>query len=213
MSSEGCAQCAAHPVGYISPLQLKMAIWRTFFLNFNLLGRVREPDVDYNGSFSRFKLKKKLAKRPVSSRNKPKRDLFRFVSWNQKQKFSVCFDVSNLYRNNRNKQNCFKSNRNKPKIFWKIPKYALYQTVSVGLLFVLVQSKHGNSLFQYRIRNNQNKMFRNKPEQIETTRNNTKFYEKIPIYALYQTVSVGLLFVLVQSKHRNSLFRYTGCGR
>ncbi len=46
-----------------------------------------------------------------------------------------------------------------PKIFWKIPKYALYQTVSVGLLFVSVQSKHGNSLFRYRIRNNLNKHF------------------------------------------------------
>jgi hypothetical protein len=44
--------------------------------------------------------------------------------------------------------------------------------------------------------------------QTETNRNNTKFYEKIPKYALYQTVSVGFLFVSVQSKHRNSLFRY-----
>jgi hypothetical protein len=42
-------------------------------------------------------------------------------------------------------------------------------------------------------------------KQAETTQNNTKLYEKIPIYALYQTVSVGLLFVSVQSKHRNSL--------
>ncbi len=32
----------------------------------------------------------------------------------------------------------------------KITKYALYQTVSVGLLFVSVQSKHRNSLFRYR---------------------------------------------------------------
>jgi hypothetical protein len=48
----------------------------------------------------------------------------------------------------------------------------------------------------------------NKPKQSETTRNNTQFYEKLPIYALYQTVLVGLLFVLVQFKHRNSLFRY-----
>jgi hypothetical protein len=35
---------------------------------------------------------------------------------------------------------------------------------------------------------------------------NPKFSVKIAKYALYQTVSVGLLFVLVQSKHRNSLF-------
>ena len=43
--------------------------------------------------------------------------LFRFVSWNQKKCFSVCFGVSNLYRNNRNKQNCFETNRNNPEFF------------------------------------------------------------------------------------------------
>jgi hypothetical protein len=32
--------------------------------------------------------------------------------------------------------------------------------------------------------------------------------KKIAKYAPYQTVSVGLLFVSVQSKHRNCLFRY-----
>jgi hypothetical protein len=32
--------------------------------------------------------------------------------------------------------------------------------------------------------------------------------KKIAKYAPYQTDSVGLLFVSVQSKHRNSLFRY-----
>jgi hypothetical protein len=56
-----------------------------------------------------------------SNRNKPKQDLFRvcfglfrFVSWNQKKKFSVCFGVSNLYRNNQNKKNCFEMNQNNP---------------------------------------------------------------------------------------------------
>ncbi len=43
-------------------------------------------------------------------KNKPKQDLFRFVS--QNQKISVCFGVSNLYRNNRNKQVCFETTRN-----------------------------------------------------------------------------------------------------
>jgi hypothetical protein len=42
-------------------------------------------------------------------------------------------------------------------------------------------------------------------KQTKINRNNSKFYEKIPKYALYRTVSVALLFVLVQSKHRNSL--------
>ncbi len=39
-------------------------------------------------------------------------------------------------------------------------------------------------------------------------RKNHTFSVKIAKYAPYQTVSVGLLFVSVQSKHRNSLFRY-----
>ncbi len=53
-----------------------------------------------------------------SNRNKPKQDLFRvcfglFLE-TKKKIFSVCFGVSNLYRNNRNKQNCFETNRNNP---------------------------------------------------------------------------------------------------
>jgi amino acid permease len=40
----------------------------------------------------------------------------------------------------------------------------------------------------------------------KTNRNNPKFSKKIPKYAFYQTVLVALLFVSVQSKHRNSLF-------
>ncbi len=43
------------------------------------------------------------------------------------------------------------------------------------------------------------------PKQTETT---LKFSVKIPKYAIYQTALVGLLFVLVQPKHQNSLFRY-----
>ncbi len=51
MSSEGCA---AHPVGYNSPLQTKLAIWRIFY-NLNLLARVWEPATDYNGCLAQFK--------------------------------------------------------------------------------------------------------------------------------------------------------------
>ncbi len=40
--------------------------------------------------------------------------LVRFVSWNQNFFSSVCFGVSNLYRNNWNKQNWFETNRNNP---------------------------------------------------------------------------------------------------
>ncbi len=54
--------------------------------------------------------------------------------------------------------------------FRKIPKYALYQTVSVGLLFVLVQSKHCTLCFcivakpSKQTVSNQTKTNRNKPE-------------------------------------------------
>jgi hypothetical protein len=44
-------------------------------------------------------------------------------------------------------------------------------------------------------------------EQTETNRNNPNFCEKIPKYALYQTVSVALLFVSVQNRNnRNKRF-------
>jgi hypothetical protein len=41
-----------------------------------------------------------------------------------------------------------KKKRENPKFSVTITKYAPYQTVSVGLLFVSVQSKHRKSLFQ-----------------------------------------------------------------
>jgi hypothetical protein len=45
-------------------------------------------------------------------------------------------------------------------------------------------------------------------KQTKTNQNNPKFFEKIPKYALYHSVSVAFLMVSVQLKHRNSLFRY-----
>ncbi len=46
---------------------------------------------------------------------------------------------------------CRRLSSKQPELSWqKIPKYTLYQTVSVALLFVSVQSKHRNSLFRYR---------------------------------------------------------------
>ncbi len=52
-------------------------------------------------------------------RFKPKQDLFRFdlfheTKHNKIQFVSVYFGVSNLYRNNQNKQNCFETNQNEP---------------------------------------------------------------------------------------------------
>jgi hypothetical protein len=69
----------------------------------------------------------------------------------------------------------FQTNRNKPekpKIFLKRQKFALYQTVLVGLLFVSVQWKHQNSLFRYRSETTETKCFetnQNKPKQTGKT--------------------------------------------
>jgi hypothetical protein len=114
-----------------------------------------------------------------SNQNKPKQNLFR-----------LCF---NLFR--ANKQNsglfwlvlvCFGLFRyfdpisKQPKqteIFLKIPKSALYQNVSIGLLFVSVQSKQGNSLFHYRSKTTEINCF-------ETNRNNPKFLKNTNICSL-----------------------------
>ncbi len=66
----------------------------------------------------------KWKKKFGSNRNKPKQDLFRVcfgLFRETKKKFPVCFGVSNLYRNNRNKQNCFETNRNNPELSEKKP--------------------------------------------------------------------------------------------
>ena len=75
------------------------------------LGRV----VRYEGVLETNKNKFRFEPKQTETRSVSR--LFRFVSWNQKEKIPVCFGVSNLYWNNRNKQNCFKTNRNKPKKF------------------------------------------------------------------------------------------------
>jgi hypothetical protein len=61
--------------------------------------------------------------------------LFRFVSRNQKQNISVCFGVSNLYRNKRNKQNYFVTNRNNPKFSEKYPNILSFK--QFGWVFCL----------------------------------------------------------------------------
>ena len=73
--------------------------------------------------------------------------LFRFVSWNQNQTVSVCFGVSNLYRNNRKKQNCFVTNRNNPNFSEKYPNILSF--MRFGWVFCLFQI-NWNSLFRYR---------------------------------------------------------------
>ena len=99
--------------------------------------------------------------------------------------------------------------------------FRLFRFVSVDLLFVSVQSKHRNSLFRYRSKTTEtpkqtvSKQTEKTEKKTEKTEKKTEksektinFLYKIAKYAPYQTVSVCLLFVSVQSKHRNSLFRY-----
>ncbi len=110
----------------------------------------------------------------------------KFFSWSQRDD-----GVSSKKKigSNRNKQNkiCFG-------VFWFVSWNQ--NSVCFGLLwcfeFISKQTK-------------QTELFRNKLKQTETTLN---FQKKIPKDALSQTVSVALLFVMVQSKHQNSLFRY-----
>ncbi len=83
-----------------------------------------------------------------SNRNKPKQDLFRLCfSMFRDTKFFVCLiRFVSVFQSYIETTKLF---QNKQKQL-EIPKYALYQTDQVGLLFVSVQSKHRNSLFRYR---------------------------------------------------------------
>ncbi len=68
--------------------------------------------------------------------------LFRFVSL-----FRTCIETTEINRTvSKQTETTLNFQQNK--------KYALYQTVSVALLFVSVQSKHRNSLFCFRLSRN-----------------------------------------------------------
>jgi hypothetical protein len=54
-------------------------------------------------------------------------------------------------------------------VFLKIPKYNLYQTVSVGLLFVSGQSNHRNSLFWYRTETPKTNVFERNQNKLKET--------------------------------------------
>ncbi len=88
--------------------------------------------------------------------------LFRF-NWNIE---TLCFGI----KPKQPKQTVLKqtkTNRNNPKYSEKIPKYALYNTVSVALLFVSVQLKHWKSLFRYRTETTETKvLFRIVPKLV-----------------------------------------------
>jgi hypothetical protein len=118
----------------------------------------------------------------------------------------------NKQQNISDKQNCFKTNRNNPKFSVK------YQNMlSIKLFWLVFCSFRLNRNIKtlcFSIEPKQPKQTVSKQTVSKKTKTNRKktttpnFKKKIPKYALYHTVSVALLFVSVQSKHRNSLFRY-----
>jgi hypothetical protein len=96
---------------------------------------------------------------------KPKNKTFRFVSV-----FRTYIETTET---NRTVSKLTETNQGTPKFSAKIPKYALYQTVSVGLLFVSVLSKIETLCFGIgpkQIVLKQTKTNRNKPKQTETNR-------------------------------------------
>ncbi len=136
---------------------------------------------------------------------------FRFVS--------VCFVVSDRYRNNRNKQKFVETNRNKTK---KSPKTCSLRVSSKPLIFFSVRTKTNRnsicfgcfsvcffakpniffSLFRFI------SMSRTVIETTETKRTYGMGNKKGWYFNKFAAVSVCLLFVSVVSKHQNSLFRY-----
>ncbi len=116
----------------------------------------------------------------------PKQDLFRLCfglfreTKNYKFRFvSVCFGVSNLYRSNWNKQNCFETNRNNPKLM-KNTKICSLSNCFGWLLFVSVPSKHRNSLFLYRTETTEtNVLFRIVPQLVSVV-SNRNYFQRSP---------------------------------
>ncbi len=123
--------------------------------------------------------------------------------------FSVCFGVSDQYRNNRNKPKkvskkqisirvsskqliffFFGSDRNKPKLslFW--------------LFFGQFFAKPNKKIFRFV------SVFRTGIKTTETNRTYGMGNQRGLYFNKFAAVSFGLLFVSVVSKHRNSLFRY-----
>ncbi len=107
--------------------------------------------------------------------------MFQFVSWNQQKNiwFVSVWCLEPILKQPKQTE-LFGNKPKQPLMFWKIPKYALYQTVSVGLLFVLVQSKHRNSLFRHRSETTETNCFetnQNKPKQTGKTLNSLKKYQ------------------------------------
>jgi len=111
-------------------------------------------------------------------------------------------------------QNCFVTNRNNPKFSEKYPNILSFKLF--GWVFCLFRFNRNIKTLCFSIKAKQlkqtvskqtekNKKKTKKPEKNGKTLN---LLYKIAKFAPYQTVSVSLLFVSVQSKHRKSLFRF-----
>jgi hypothetical protein len=126
--------------------------------------------------------------------------------------FSVCFFVSDRYRNNRNKQNFVETNRK------NLQKAFSIRGSQKQLIFFLGSNRNNPELNQFQLflclfSRKQKKFFglfwcfgpvSNQPKQTELIVWGIK---RGLDFNKFAGVSVGLLFVLVVSKHRNSLFR------
>ncbi len=143
-----------------------------------------------------------------SYRNKPKQDLFRVCfglfceTKNKKFRFVSVFQT--YIETTKTNRTVLLQTETTLNFLKNSPKYSLSNClVGSSVCFGSIEtSKLSVSV------TNRNKLFRNKPKKTKKTRKTLNFLKKLAKYAPYQTVSVGLLFVLVQSKHRNSLFRY-----
>ena len=111
-----------------------------------------------------------------------------------------------MFRLNRNKQ---KTNRNSliESIFWYFyEKVGLFRFVSKQFVSVVLISIPKPRVSMFRLNRNKQKTNRNCWYFSENLGlNNVKCIHTLPSFPF---VSVDLLFVSVQSKHRNSLFRY-----
>ncbi len=131
------------------------------------------------------------------NRNKPKQVLFWLCfglfceTKNQKIWFvSVCFSVFNLYRNIRNKQNCFETNRNNPKFSEKYLNMLSFKL----LVFCLFRFNRNIETLCFGIEaKNRNKLFRNKKKKPKK-RKTLNFLKEIPNYALKLLRLVFCLF-------------------
>ncbi len=95
-----------------------------------------------------------------------------------------CLD---LYWNNWKKQNCFETNRNNPKFS---EKYQNMLSIKLfWMVFCLFWFNRNVKTLCFGIEPKQAKQTVTK--QTKTNRNNPNFFEKIPKYALYHTVSVA----------------------